>query len=98
MKFTSRQKMVGVLTDEVNTSGVIKPNEDTVAKFTNEYRPNEYTAKFQAKKLLDWKATNVKGFKFELVDAAGVVVDKAESLRRWYCKLQDFTFYCRRYV
>ena len=69
-----------VLTDEVNTSGVIKPNEDTVAKFTNEYRPNEYTAKFQAKKLLDWKATNVKGFKFELVDTTGVVVDKAESL------------------
>ena len=69
-----------VLTDEVNTSGVIKPNEDTVAKFTNEYRPNEYTAKFQAKKLLDWKATNVKGFKFELVDTTGAVVDKAESL------------------
>lgn len=69
-----------VLTDEVNTSGVIKPNEDTVAKFTNEYRPNEYTAKFQAKKLLDWKAANVKGFKFELVDTTGAVVDKAESL------------------
>ena len=69
-----------VLTDEVNTSGVIKPNEDTVAKFTNEYRPNEYTAKFQAKKLLDGKAKDVKGFKFELLDSTGTVVDAAESL------------------
>lgn len=69
-----------VLVDEVNTSGTIKPNEESIAKFTNEYRPNEYTAKFQAKKLLDGKAVGVKGFKFELVDATGAVVDRAESL------------------
>lgn len=69
-----------VLVDENNTSGIIKPAEESVAKFTNEYNPRETSIKIKAKKLLDGKAENVKGYKFELVDSGGHVVDTTESL------------------
>lgn len=67
-----------VLVDENNTTGVIKPNENTVATFTNEYRPGEAQAKLQAKKLVDGKAANAKGYRFELVKD-GNVLETVES-------------------
>ena len=80
-----------VLVDENNTTGVIKPKENTVATFTNEYRPGEAQAKIQAKKLVDGKAANAKGYRFELVKD-GSVVDTVESTEDGIINFKNIRF------
>jgi pilin isopeptide linkage protein/LPXTG-motif cell wall-anchored protein len=68
-----------VLVDEVNTSGTIKPNEESIAKFTNEYDANVVTVKLKGQKLLDGKRENAGGYRFTLSDVKGTVLDSVES-------------------
>ena len=67
-----------VLTDEVNTSGVIKSNEEAIAKFTNEYTPDVVTLKLKGQKTLDGKRENAGGYKFNLI-SGNKVIDTAVS-------------------
>lgn len=68
-----------VLVDEVNTSGTIKPNEESIAKFTNEYDANVVTVKLKGQKLLDGKRENAGGYRFTLSNVKGTVLDSVES-------------------
>ncbi|WP_103981612.1 Spy0128 family protein [Helcococcus massiliensis] len=67
-----------VLVSEENTSGEIKANTESMAKFVNESRPNSIEAKIKGKKYLDGQGT--KGFKFNLLNEDREVVDTAVSL------------------
>ena len=62
-----------VLVDEVNTSGVIKSNEEAIAKFTNEYTPDVVTLKLKGQKTLDGKKDHAGGYKFNLISGTEVI-------------------------
>ena len=68
-----------VLTDEVNTSGTIKPNEESIAKFTNEYDAKVVTVKLKGQKFVDGRRENAGGYRFTLSDVKGTVLDSVES-------------------
>ena len=78
-----------VLVKEENTNGTIEPNKETIATFTNDYRPQSTQAKVQAKKLLN--STPAKGFEFELLKE-GQVIDKATSLADGSINFNTLTF------
>ena len=78
-----------VLVKEENTNGTIEPNKETIATFTNDYRPQSTQAKVQAKKLLN--SAPAKGFEFELLKG-GQVIDKATSLADGSINFNTLTF------
>lgn len=78
-----------VLVKEENTNGTIEPNKETIATFTNDYRPQSTQAKVQAKKLLN--SAPAKGFEFELLKE-GQVIDKATSLADGSITFNTLTF------
>lgn len=80
-----------VLTDEVNTSGVIKSNEEAIAKFTNEYSPNVVTLKLKGQKTLDGKKENAGGYKFNLI-SGNKVIDTAVSSEDGTINFKTLTF------